>query len=436
MFIAGLFTLLESFSMDQQGCSVKFVFRLDLTYQYSLGNFDPENGKAYLILKGTEYEMIQSVNDSIREAIFNIIISNEFLDFTDGVRFSYSFKMNSEKESIVRDPVIPTCSDRPLICFFNDEKPTDGRGEQKSNITFVVDMRYQASVGWFNPAEDFVDISGSFNNWDGNVHHLSDLDADSIYEITLGDLTPGQVIEYLYRINGGSGESEFQGTESKRKATVIFEDREVISLFNNYRPGYVPVILSVNMKNEIAKNNFYPGFSFVDVAGSMNGWVGTEELSDNDQDGIYITEPPCIAPEGDTLKYNFRINGSWAEDKSEFYHDQSNRLMFIVDSSGGKTNEAELVWFNNTPLAVSPVNIDPTEVGFVFDQVTNRITLNRLDNIQQINVYSILGRQVLSSKVNNSMYLHMDANGLESGLYILSLVYNSGKYSSIKFIKE
>ncbi|MDI6808813.1 MAG: hypothetical protein QME66_07520 [Candidatus Eisenbacteria bacterium] len=69
-------------------------------------------------------------------------------------------------------------------------------------ITFQVNMSYQIQRDKFDPANEFVDVAGSFNNWGSPLAILSDSNADETYGITIDGFVPGTDIEYKFRING------------------------------------------------------------------------------------------------------------------------------------------------------------------------------------------------------------------------------------------
>jgi hypothetical protein len=75
-------------------------------------------------------------------------------------------------------------------------------------VIFNVDMNVQIAKGSMNPATDFVDVTGTFNDW-GSSAHMTDADGDGIYSLTLIDVPSFQKIEYKYRINGSSAIGEF-----------------------------------------------------------------------------------------------------------------------------------------------------------------------------------------------------------------------------------
>jgi len=183
-----------------------------------------------------------------------------------------------------------------------------------ANVTFEVNMSYEISQGNLDPTTGYVDIAGSFNGWDGVNHHLSDADADSVYDITI-DIPVGD-IEFKFRINGNWDTSEFPGGGPNRTYTVVEGDQGYVCWYNDFSP--VPVVIfKVDMANQISLGNFNPATDYVDVAGNFNGWDGVNShLTANDYNNAIWEITVDTFSVGNNLEFKFRINGSW--DTAEF----------------------------------------------------------------------------------------------------------------------
>jgi hypothetical protein len=412
-------------------------FKLDLTYQEELGNFDRETGKAYVIVNGTEYEMDQLLIGIIPDARFEKILTEAADGITAGTSYTYKFKMDDTEETVVRDPVVAGNFQTSLTHFFNDI------GKPVADVKFILDMRYAARAGMFVPETDYVDIAGSLNGWNGVDHHLSDENSDTLYEITVEELDLMTRIEYKYRINGSwdDDKSEFPGGGPNRHATVIEGGREAKSVWNNTIPGMVPVILSVNMNNEIAKGTFVPEASYVDVAGSLNGWGSNwnDELYDQAGDGIYVTIPYAFAPvggEGDTMQYKFRMDSSWDDDKSEFPGGGPNRKYVVLDTLGGFVNELPVVWFNDVALGIKNQSIHFPQVSIYPNPVLDVMYIESKVDMQEIMITNILGQEVMRMELENRSTFQLNTGELDRGLYILRVSGDQGYTGTAKFIKQ
>jgi len=90
---------------------------------------------------------------------------------------------------------------------------------QSTIIVFNVNMKQQIFLKNFDPSSDFVDISGSFNNWGSNK--FTDTNGDSIYTVSIA-LNVGDNIEFKSRINGlWNGMEEFPGGGANRTYTIV-----------------------------------------------------------------------------------------------------------------------------------------------------------------------------------------------------------------------
>lgn len=412
-------------------------FKLDLTYQEELGNFDRSTGKAYVIVNDTEYEMDQLLIGIVPDARYEKTLTEADDGITAETSYTYKFKMDDTEETVVREPVVAKNYQILRSHFFED------LGKPVGDIKFMVDMRYAAREGLFMPETDYVDIAGSLNEWDGADYHLSDENGDSIYEILVEELALETTVEYKYRINGSWDEDkhEFPSGGPARHATVIDGVRDAKSIFNNAVPGMVPVTLSVNMSREIDRENFDPKMNYVDVAGSLNGWGGdwNDELYDEDGDGIYITNPPAFAPvnaEGDSMEFKFRINSSWDDDKHEFPGGGPARKFVVADTAGGVVNEAELVWFNDIALGIEEDRISLQEVSIYPNPVRDILYIQNKGEMQEIRVNNLVGQEVVRMSLENKSFYELSTSDLETGIYILSVYSEDGRVGVAKFIKQ
>jgi hypothetical protein len=220
---------------------------------------------------------------------------------------------------------------------------------------------------------------------------------------------------------------------------VIVGERNAKSIWNNTVPGYVPVVLSVNMKNEIAKGTFVPKKNFVDVAGTLNGWGGDwgDELYDKEGDSIYVTHPAVMAPiGGDTMEYKFRIDASWDDDKSEFPGGGPARKFLVKDTVGGVENKPDVVWWNDVVLGISERQIRIEQVSFYPNPVSDFMYIENRVGMQEIRIINLLGQQVVHMRLDNHRSYQLDTGGLDRGVYILMVYGEKGYKGTAKFIKQ
>ena len=99
-------------------------------------------------------------------------------------------------------------------------------------VTFFVNMSYQVELGNFDIENDFVDVAGTFNGWDGSNNHLSLVDND-IYTLSITNIQAGDILEFKFRINGSWDAAEFPGYGANRNYMVLQGDNILEYWFND-----------------------------------------------------------------------------------------------------------------------------------------------------------------------------------------------------------
>jgi hypothetical protein len=136
-----------------------------------------------------------------------------------------------------------------ITIYFDDIRVTDSPTPLSvADVTMNVNMSYWTYLDKFDPATDYVDVAGNFNNWDGANHHLTTVD-DSIYSITLNDMIVGSVLEFKFRINGSwdDATAEFPSGGPNRTYTVVegvnvydaWYNDETMGISENYLYGKI-----------------------------------------------------------------------------------------------------------------------------------------------------------------------------------------------------
>lgn len=138
------------------------------------------------------------------------------------------------------------------------------RGENTSNdvafITFRFNMNRQIENGNFNPAMDFIDVAGSFNNWEGD-DKVYDGNEDGIYQYTTLGFTTNQTIEYKARINADWNTAEFpeHGGAGNRVYTLVSGHNIIEHWYNEAGTGIDDAISDVMLTvfpNPTTSGNF------------------------------------------------------------------------------------------------------------------------------------------------------------------------------------
>lgn len=122
---------------------------------------------------------------------------------------------------------------------------------QTTSVIFEVNMNHMISEELFNPDNEFVDLAGSFNNWNGNADRFSDENSDGIYELSK-NLIIGEAVEFKARINGAwNGREEFPNGGPNRSYTVAANDT-VSFWYNDQLPDTVlQVFITVSGVNNL-----------------------------------------------------------------------------------------------------------------------------------------------------------------------------------------
>jgi len=193
-----------------------------------------------------------------------------------------------------------------------------GIGDVDINLTFSVDMSVKMLEGSFVPAEEYVAVRGSFNDW--GETQMADADGDSIFTATVA-LTeaPGNTHYFKFFTNGplgweaddliGGGNREYMLTEDADQNVPVY-------FFNNDEE--VNILVDGNMLFQVDMTvlqslGFYDrnrGDS-LQIRGAFNGWGGNAELANMiRQPGteIYEVVIPYTGEAGENLGYKFFIN--------------------------------------------------------------------------------------------------------------------------------
>jgi len=122
-------------------------------------------------------------------------------------------------------------------------------------VTFNVNMSYwKTGLSLFNPANDFVDIAGNFNDGGNGIGYTLTPDAnDSIYSATINALSAGDSINFKFRINGSWDNStcEFPNGGPNRAYKVLAEN-------NVYNCWYNDQVTGINDPKPLSGIQVYP----------------------------------------------------------------------------------------------------------------------------------------------------------------------------------
>ena len=195
-------------------------FSVDMSQEISNNLFDAGSDSLTLILNSSEFEMTDSDNDNI----FTCLIS----DLVFGQSYIYQYSVNGVLENLdgsrsftVND------SNNAIFDYYGELNPTI--------LTLLVNMSYQVEMQNFNPETQFVDVAGSFNNWDGINYELEPI-GNNIYTIIISNVEAGDELEFKFRIDGDWNNAEFPGYGGNRQYSVI-QGENILEVWYNNEEG-------------------------------------------------------------------------------------------------------------------------------------------------------------------------------------------------------
>lgn len=104
-----------------------------------------------------------------------------------------------------------------------------------TSVTFNVNMSWQAQLGNFDPGNSNLDISGTFNDWQGTP--MTDSNGDQIFEVTIAGIEVWSTIEFKCRMNGAwDGTEEFPDGGPNRTYTVQPAGNNFTFWYNDEEP--------------------------------------------------------------------------------------------------------------------------------------------------------------------------------------------------------
>jgi hypothetical protein len=190
-------------------------------------------------------------------------------------------------------------------------------------------------------------------------------------------------------------------------------------------PTEAEVTFNVDMNRHIDNGEFNPGSDFVDVAGTFNGWAGSDQMTDTDGDGIYtITISGAVI--GSDIEYKYRINGNW--DTSEFPDGGPNRSYTVR-----YWNVLDDVY--NGGLTTGIPSYEVSSDVSVYPNPSNGSFTMRFNNSNaadvEVSIVNLKGQVCYAEQLSNVGSASVTINsGLPEGMYFLKIT--NGKDISLK----
>lgn len=319
---------------------------------------------------------------------------------------------------------------------------------QNKNLTLKVDMR-----DYTGPSYTTVHVNGTWNNWCGTCNPLSDVDNDSIWEVTLP--IPAGTYEYLFTLDGwttaealapGLPCTKTTGANTNREVPLVNDTIMPVVCWESCSmctgaPASAMVTFSVDM------SNYSGSFTNVNLNGTFNSWCGgCAVMLDPDMDNIY--ELSISVPTSDTIDFKYTLDGWTAE---ESLTPGSSCTRTVTDMSGTFTNRS-FVPSKDTVLSpvcwescsactfvsieenwVNEFNISPNPSNGI---INIEATFNNTEDYT-IMVLDLQGRAIFeSSNTGNNISETIDLSFADNGMYILNIIGNESVLSNRIMITE
>jgi len=215
------------------------TFRVDLSVQTALGNFDPASGTVTMAgeFNGWSATATPLTNSAAQT---NIWFTTLVLVGADASTVSYKYLMNGTWEANNvgaggtqnRSVSLARTNQTLPVVFFDNLASVP----LPTPLAFQVDMTLQTALGAFNPATDFVEARGTFNNWNSGFTLTNSPTETNLFSGTWVDTidAQGAVMQYQFVLNNASG-ANWETAVGNRNYTLTSTNEQTVPLvyFNN-----------------------------------------------------------------------------------------------------------------------------------------------------------------------------------------------------------
>ena len=202
-----------------------------------------------------------------------------------------------------------------LILFSCSETPNEVPLDSYREIAFNVNLNKIIDDGMFEVNVDTLKlILFSFD-----IIEMVDENDDNIYSVIVSNMILGKTYEYKYAINESA-----EALDIMRVLTIQDNENNVLDYYGELNPTIL--LFHLDMSYQIELGNFNPDSDFLDVAGTFNGWDGTNSHLVDSDNNIYEISISNVEV-GEEIEFKFRINSDW--DTAEFPGDGPNRTYTI-----------------------------------------------------------------------------------------------------------
>ncbi|PWH84454.1 hypothetical protein DIS18_07990 [Algibacter marinivivus] len=257
--------------------------------------------------------------------------------------------------------------------------------------------------------------------------------ADGVYKISTCGLTP----ELYMTINASSGQLEWAAEETgalEATQNWTIQDHGLpasggyIQVTANLTPGPGDFTLIVDQTTLDATGsdpeiqiNVRPGLPIIDAADPNYGWDQFQRRRESGWGGpgnnaLFAKPSPTSGALQGNLRY--RDAPSAAGDP-------------VLFQSPGSITAMRMVLVS----LLSTEDFDTSSI-FISNPVNDELSIKGLTaNVKQVSVYSLLGKEVISTEVNDKSELNIDVSALSTGMYLVKMQGEKGSYTK-KIVKQ
>jgi len=308
------------------------------------------------------------------------------------------------------------------------------------NVTFQLDLRNQNTLTYVNP-----ELNGSFNSWCGNCAQMTDVNNDSIWEITI------PILEGAGPVSGLPGwEYKFSADNWNIQESLFSGDPCVFSAFGfsnrfidvtkdtildpvcwqSCNDCYTPqTAYNVTFRLDMSNNS---NFSVPEVNGEFNSWCGNcWPMTDDDGDNIWEFNTLI-----DTAKHEYKFSAdNWGIQEQL---DSSATCVFTtVDSLGNIFSNRylhinsdtilDVVCWNECDTCLTTTSLIPNVNDNSYTIFPNPSTgifyIKSSDKIDKVIVYDILNKKIFE-KNNPATLQPFNISDINSNILFLEIYIN------------
>ena len=334
--------------------------------------------------------------------------------------------------------------DSLAVCF-------DSSCVYEYNVTFQLDLRGQTNISYTTP-----EINGLFNGWCGNCAELTDLNNDSIWEITI------PILEGIGPVAGKPGwEYKFSADSWNIEENLFSGDPCTFSAFG-YTNRYINVTqdtildpvcwgscndcfapqTSYNLTFRLDMSQ-YIGIPFItpEINGTFNNWCGNcWPMTDDDGDNIWEF---TTLIDSSLHEYKFSTD-NWS--LQELLDSSLYCVTSTIDSSGNVFVNRELKIYSDTILDIacwnecdsctalpnSLLNINDIKLSIYPNPSNGLFYIKSNDFIDRIVVYDILSKKLFEVS-HPELVTEIDLSNKKANVLLIE-TYIDGKVSREKLI--